>query len=93
VGYVHQKLEHPAEALYSYERCRDLIPGSLIDTYNVTQLWAHVGDLHRELGHLDAARDAYSQALAILKEIGHADADQIRSRLHDLEGDTAAGPD
>lgn len=85
LGYIHQQLGHPAEALDCYERCRDLIPGSLIDTYKVTQLWAHFGDLHRELGHVDAARDAYRQALAILEELGHPDADQLRGRLRDLE--------
>jgi tetratricopeptide (TPR) repeat protein len=91
LGYIQQQLGHPAEALDCYERCRDLIPGSLIDTYNVTQLWTHFGDLHRELGHLDAARDSYRRSLAILEELGHPDAGQIRGRLQDLENAITSG--
>lgn len=42
---------------------------------------AYAGDAHRDGGDLAAARQNWEQALAILDDLHHPDADTIRARL------------
>lgn len=44
-----------------------------------------LGDSNYAAGNPDATRSAWQQALAILEELEHADADAVRQRLHDLD--------
>ena len=41
----------------------------------------HLGDAYHAAGDLDQARQAWEQALAILEDLHHSDADQVRARL------------
>ena len=41
----------------------------------------HLGDAYHASGEPALARDAWQTALAILEELHHADADQVRNRL------------
>ncbi|MGW3283879.1 AfsR/SARP family transcriptional regulator [Streptomyces sp. NPDC001002] len=52
----------------------------------------HLGDSHRAAGDLGAARTAWSAALALLAEGGHAEADEVRQDLRELDaGERAPG--
>ena len=42
----------------------------------------YVGDAHRADGNLPAARQAWTQALAILDDMHHPDAERLRAKLH-----------
>ena len=41
----------------------------------------HLGDAHQAAGDGAAARRAWQQALALLEDLGHLDAEKLRSRL------------
>jgi hypothetical protein len=43
----------------------------------------NVGDAHDEAGDLRAARETWQQALEMLGDLQHPDADRVRARLHD----------
>jgi hypothetical protein len=55
------------------------------DRYNEATILAHLGDTHHAAGHREAARDAWQQGLAILDQLAHPDADQVRTKLHNLD--------
>ena len=50
----------------------------------------HIGDAHWQAGDTVAATEAWRQALAILDELGHPDAEQVRAKLA-LRSGSAAG--
>jgi len=56
------------------------------DRYNEAEALTHLGDVHRGVGDLPAARDAYRQAVEILTDLDHPDADGVRARLSVLTG-------
>jgi hypothetical protein len=41
----------------------------------------HLGDTHHAAGHIDAARDAWLQALDVLDALDRPDTDDVRTRL------------
>jgi hypothetical protein len=41
----------------------------------------HLGDAYHAAGQLPQARQAWREALAILEDLNHSDADQVRARL------------
>ena len=41
----------------------------------------HLGDAYHAAGEPDHARQAWQEALAILEDLNHSDADQVRARL------------
>lgn len=45
----------------------------------------HLGDTHHASGHIQAARDAWQQALEALDELNHPDTEQIHGKLRDLD--------
>jgi hypothetical protein len=53
----------------------------LADRYMEATVLAHLGDSRHAVGQLRQARDTWQQALAILEDIQHADADQVRAKL------------
>jgi len=44
----------------------------------------HLGDTHHATGSPQAARQAWQQALSILDDLNHADADNLRTRIKAL---------
>ena len=56
---------------------RGLRPG-----YYQTTMLVHLGDAYHAAGDLGLARQAWQDALAILEDLNHSDADQVRARLH-----------
>jgi len=49
--------------------------------YYETTMLVHLGDAYHAAGDLDHARQAWQEALAILENLNHSDADQVRARL------------
>jgi hypothetical protein len=51
------------------------------DRFHEAEALAHFADTQHATGHPDTARDAWNQALAILTDLHHPTAQQIRARL------------
>jgi tetratricopeptide (TPR) repeat protein len=88
LGFAHHHLGHHAKAVACYRRAVQILDdhGYL---YNkaVTLTWA--GEAYRAAGDAQAAREAWRQALAILKATRHPDTARVLANLDDLA--TAAG--
>jgi tetratricopeptide (TPR) repeat protein len=80
LGYAHHHLRHHQQALACYRRALDLYRESG-DRFNEAETLTHLGDTHQAAGAPDRAREAWRQALSILTDLGHADADEVRTRL------------
>jgi hypothetical protein len=68
---------------------RPLLPGGtacpvLITSRSLSRTLVYLGAAHRALGRLAAARQTWRQALAILEELHHPEAAQVRSLLDGL---------
>ena len=44
-----------------------------------------LGDAQHAGGHTEAARDAWQQALTILDQLSHPDAEVVRAKLHSFD--------
>jgi DNA-binding SARP family transcriptional activator len=80
LGYAHHHLGHHAQALACYHRAIDLYRRRG-DRHLEGMILSHVGDAHRDAGNLQAARDAWQDALAILGDIDEMEAGRVRTRL------------
>jgi tetratricopeptide (TPR) repeat protein len=80
VGYVHHQLGHYREAAACFHRAIDLYR-DLTDRYLEADTLTHLGDTQYAANTAMAARDAWGQALAILDELAHSDADDVRAKL------------
>ena len=58
--------------------------------YYLTTMLVHLGDAYHAAGDPEHARQAWQDALAILEDLNHSDADQVRARL-DGEGPPLPG--
>jgi DNA-binding SARP family transcriptional activator len=84
LGYAHQQVGHHAEATACYEQALTLhrAAGS---RWGVGDTLGHLGDTCHAAGQLREAREFWQEALAILDDLHHPEADQIRAKLRDLE--------
>jgi tetratricopeptide (TPR) repeat protein len=83
LGFVHQRLgEYPAAIDY-YGRALEVY-AALRYTYPSASTLVQLGEVHLAAGDRPAAGHAWHSALTILDEIHHPDAEQVRSRLHEL---------
>jgi tetratricopeptide (TPR) repeat protein len=89
LGYAHHHLGHHQQAIAYYQRALDL-RRDLGVRYFEAETLTHLGDTHHAAANIKAARDAWQDALTILEELDHLDADQVRTRLHDLNHPIAA---
>ena len=83
LGYAHCHLgDHEAsvtcyrEALHLFTAVGDQVSKALTLT--------HLGETYQLLGDLEAVFATWRQALAILDDLSHPDADQVRAKLEDL---------
>ncbi|HEU4426727.1 MAG TPA: tetratricopeptide repeat protein, partial [Pilimelia sp.] len=83
LGYAHHHLGHHQQAIAYYERALDL-RRDLGVRYFEAETLTHLGDTHHAAANIEAARDAWQDALTILEELDHPDAYQVRTKLHDL---------
>jgi hypothetical protein len=52
--------------------------------YQKAETLIYAGDAHHASGDVPAAHDAWTQALAILDDLRHPDAEQVRTKLRQL---------
>jgi Tfp pilus assembly protein PilF len=84
LGYAHHHLGHHTQAItcYQYALTMHRDHGNL---YNEATILTHLGDTHHSAGNPTAARNTWQQALAILNDLNHPDADQVRTKLTTLD--------
>jgi tetratricopeptide (TPR) repeat protein len=80
LGYAHHQLGAHARAADCYERAVALFREQG-DRYNEATVLIRLGECRDDAGHREPARDEWRRALAILDEIGHPNADDVRARL------------
>jgi DNA-binding SARP family transcriptional activator/tetratricopeptide (TPR) repeat protein len=83
VGFASHHLGRDLETLACYQRALAL-HRALGDRYHQSRTLVYLGETHRALGSPAAARQAWRQALAILEELHHPEAAQVRSLLDGL---------
>ena len=83
LGYAHQQLGHHAEATACCQRALDL-HRETGNRWGVAEALGHLGDARHAAGDPEVARTAWEEALAILDDMHHPDADQIRAKLGEL---------
>jgi len=85
LGYTEQHLANLTEAAACYQRALSLKRESG-DRFSEAGTLTHLGDTHLAAGESAEAREAWQQALAILDDIHHPNADQVRAKLADING-------
>jgi DNA-binding SARP family transcriptional activator/Tfp pilus assembly protein PilF len=80
LGYLHHQLHDYPAAIDSYQRALALQSG-LGDKYEESMVLTHLGDTHLAMGRRDRAARVWKRALAILTDLGHADAEKVREKL------------
>jgi len=58
---------------------------TLGDRWGEADTLTNLGDIRRAVGELLQAREAWQQALAILDDLKHPDAAEVRARLADMD--------
>jgi tetratricopeptide (TPR) repeat protein len=81
IGYMRACLGDHTQAVDCYHRALALLR-SLGDRYEEASSLVSLGLAYRGAGDPDAGRVAGQAALAILVELDHPDADEVRERLH-----------
>ncbi|MEU7854343.1 BTAD domain-containing putative transcriptional regulator [Nonomuraea sp. NPDC049141] len=82
LGHAHLHLGHHAQAAACYEQALNLFR-EVADRYNEAATLVRLGDAHHAAGHDQPAGHAWRCALEIFDQLGHADADRIRPKIHD----------
>jgi tetratricopeptide (TPR) repeat protein len=90
VGFASHHLGRHGEALACYRRALDLYR-SLGDRYHRSRTLVYLGEAQEAIGNSAEAGDAWRQALAILEELRHPEASQVRSLLDALTATAAQG--
>jgi tetratricopeptide (TPR) repeat protein/DNA-binding XRE family transcriptional regulator len=80
VGYAEHHLGNLAEAAACYQRALNLYRESGARVFEADTL-TRLGDTRHAAGELAQAREAWQQALAILEDLHHPDAGQVRAKL------------
>jgi DNA-binding SARP family transcriptional activator/tetratricopeptide (TPR) repeat protein len=80
LGYAHQHLRHDADAIVCYRQALAL-RRDLGDRYWKATTLTHLGDIHHAMGDAGAARAAWADALDILTDLDHPQADAVRAKL------------
>jgi DNA-binding SARP family transcriptional activator len=84
LGYAHQQVGQHAEATACYRQAIELHrkAGS---RWAAADALGHLGDTCHAAGKLQEARTSWEEALAILEDLHHPEADQIRAKLSELD--------
>jgi DNA-binding SARP family transcriptional activator/tetratricopeptide (TPR) repeat protein len=81
LGHAHHRLGHHDDAVTCYQYALDLVR-ELGDRYYEAVALTHLGDAHQASGDPRTADSAWQQALAILDQLDHPDAGEVRAKLH-----------
>ena len=90
LGYAHHHLGHHTEAITCYRQALDMFR-EIGDRYNQAKILTHLGDTYHAAGH-PPAHTAWHQALAILDDLHHPDAEQVRAKLSNITAPAPAEP-
>jgi tetratricopeptide (TPR) repeat protein len=82
IGLAYHHLGRHADAIAAYQQTVTLHRDIGNRLYEADTL-AHLGDAYRANGDTAAARKCWRKALAILTDLDHPDAEQVRARLRD----------
>ncbi|OIJ69171.1 AfsR/SARP family transcriptional regulator [Streptomyces mangrovisoli] len=91
LGYALHHLARYPEAIERFELSARLFHG-IGDRFLEADVLSHLADAHLATGDRDAARTALATALARLEELAHAEADVVRRRLRELDGEAEPSP-
>jgi tetratricopeptide (TPR) repeat protein/transcriptional regulator with XRE-family HTH domain len=80
VGYAHHQLGHHAEAVSCFGRSLELFR-DLGNRWEEAVVLTHFGDAYDAAGDLESADTAWREGLAILEQLNHPDAEQLRTKL------------
>jgi DNA-binding SARP family transcriptional activator len=80
LGYAYQHLRQHGKSFACFRRSLGLFR-ELADRSNEAEILTHLGDAYHAAGNPGQARDAWQRALAILDDLHHPDACQVRDRL------------
>ncbi|HEV2376606.1 MAG TPA: BTAD domain-containing putative transcriptional regulator [Streptosporangiaceae bacterium] len=89
LGYAYHHLGDHAEAIICYEKAIEAF-GGVADLHMRAESLTHLGDAHQAGGDTSAARHAWRQALAILDDLHHPDAERVRARLAGVPAENGA---
>jgi DNA-binding SARP family transcriptional activator len=89
LAYIHRQLGHPTEAASYYRRAVEL-DDELGYRYSKAATLSYVGDAYHADGDMAAAHRAWTQALAILHDLRHPDAQHLSVKVHKLAGASAS---
>ncbi|MEV7991285.1 BTAD domain-containing putative transcriptional regulator [Streptomyces sp. NPDC086077] len=83
-GYTHHHLGRPVEAIRCYRQALRLYE-QLGHRFHEAEVLTHLGHAHLAADERQKARDSWQRALAALDEMGHPEADHIRTGLRQLD--------
>ncbi|GIH03559.1 SARP family transcriptional regulator [Rhizocola hellebori] len=83
LGYLHHQLGDYDSAIAHHRQALTRFQEQGY-RYPEAQALDYLGDTYLAANDLDAARTVWRQALSILGELRHPDADKVRAKLHDL---------
>ncbi len=89
LGYAEHHLGSLAEAVACYERAL-ILHRDAADRLRQAETLTHLGDARLAAGERAEAREAWQQALAILEDLQHPDADQVRAKLAGADRSSSA---
>jgi tetratricopeptide (TPR) repeat protein len=80
LGYAHHHLGHHEYAITCYQRAVDMF-ADLGARYYQAETLTRLGDTQQAAGEPGAAHDTWQRALAILDDLDHPEAEQVRAKL------------
>ncbi|MEJ3748444.1 BTAD domain-containing putative transcriptional regulator [Actinomycetes bacterium KLBMP 9797] len=85
LGLAHHHLAQYTEAIHAYGRALELFRAVGVP-YAVAQTLVRLGDTQLAIGDVGGADASWREAVAILTELGHSDADAVREQHRRLTG-------
>jgi tetratricopeptide (TPR) repeat protein len=82
LGDTYHHLDGHTQAISYYQQALEL-NRQLGDHYTEADTLTHLGDTYRAAGEPAAAQDVWRQAVAILDDLHHPEAAQVRAKLRD----------
>ena len=80
LGYAHHHLGQHSEAITCYRQALDIFQETG-QRYQQANTLSHIGDTYQTAREYDAAHNAWREAIAILNDLQHPDAEQVRTKL------------
>jgi DNA-binding SARP family transcriptional activator len=80
LGYIHQKLHNYSQSVQCFKRATTLF-SEFGNRFELAATLSNLGDACNAADDLDSARDAWIRAIAILEELHHPSAADIRTKL------------